>query len=361
MSDPKKAWWRARSPQPAKTMTDALYQCLHISLRQAALGAVAVISIATGANLAHAYAWLGLFGLCALPLCACAITLALSQTFFKICWNWRAAWLLLVTSLLAYCWLDTELYARWMQYQNLRGLSPAQGFVSAAVVGLLSLAMPLWKTQTEFTSWQWAQLKQTALTAELKALQAQIEPHFLFNTLANTRYLARHEPAKAVVMLDHLIAYLHTSLPDLRTLMSTLAREFELATHYLELMQLRFGARLHYAIACPPGLRDADLPPLSLMCLVENAIRHGVEPQPSIVRVELCAEYSAQELQISVRDNGAGLSQTVFGHGVGLRNLRERLTALYGEATVELRTLDDGRTEASFIMPLHFSQSHPHA
>jgi sensor histidine kinase YesM len=158
-------------------------------------------------------------------------------------------------------------------------------------------------------------------------------------------------------MLDHLIAYLRTALPDMRTPDSTLGRECDLAGHYLALMEIRFGARLVTKIDCPEWLRELPVPPMMLMSLVENAVRHGVEPKPGDVRVSVTAAASGDgRLAIVVRDDGAGLlgqqGTALLGSGVGLRNVRERLQALYGaNAAFELRRAADGATEAELILP----------
>jgi LytS/YehU family sensor histidine kinase len=200
-------------------------------------------------------------------------------------------------------------------------------------------------------------LERAALAADLKSLQAQVEPHFLYNTLANTRYLARHDPAQAVRMLDHLIAYLRTALPDMRSPMSTLGREFELAEHYLALMAIRFGERLAFEAACPQALRDLPVPPLMLMSLVENAVRHGVEPKPGAVSVQLRAHSASGALTITVADNGAGLSTSALGGGVGLRNIGQRLAALYGgSASIALRATGNGWTESILTLPAEGGQ-----
>nr|WP_308700728.1 histidine kinase [Pseudoduganella rivuli] len=229
----------------------------------------------------------------------------------------------------------------------------ARLFGSLLAFGALVLALPLAYAQRQARALHLLALEQAALAAELKSLQAQVEPHFLYNTLANTRYLARHDPAQAVRMLDHLIGYLRTSLPDLRTPMSTLGREFELAEHYLALMRIRFGERLSFDAACPPTLQHLPVPPLMLISLVENAVRHGVEPQPGAVSVRLGAEVADGKVVATVADNGAGLTDAVLGSGVGLRNIRQRLSALYGgAASVELRASGAGWTESVLSLPL---------
>jgi LytS/YehU family sensor histidine kinase len=154
-------------------------------------------------------------------------------------------------------------------------------------------------------------------------------------------------------MLEHLIAYLHGALPDMRSQASTLGREFDLAGHYLALMAIRFGERLRYRLDCPSALAGLQLPPLLLMTLVENAVKHGVERKPGQVEVALEARRSGDALRVVVSDDGAGLGGAVLGSGVGLRNLRQRLAALYGgRAQFDLRRTPAGMTEAVLTLPV---------
>ena len=178
--------------------------------------------------------------------------------------------------------------------------------------------------------------QQAALAqAELKLLQAQIEPHFLFNTLANLRHLVHTGSPQSLPMLDHLVHYLRTALPDIRTPGSTIGREVELARAYLEIMRMRMGGALELAIEMPPELADAELPPLMLMTLVENAVKHGVAPRGG-GRIAIRVAREAGRMRIEVDDDGPGLAQPM-GRGVGLANVRERLRALYGaRARLEL-------------------------
>ena len=153
-------------------------------------------------------------------------------------------------------------------------------------------------------------------------------------------------------MLEHLIAYLHSALPDLRAEASTVGRECELAGHYLALMQVRFGERLLYMVDCPPALALLPMPPLLLMTLVENAVQHGVEPQPGVVAVSVEVEQLDAGVRIRVSDDGAGIGQVVLGSGVGLRNLRERLHALYaGRAAFQLAARAGGGADAILELP----------
>ncbi|KRC00708.1 hypothetical protein ASE26_22140 [Duganella sp. Root198D2] len=269
-------------------------------------------------------------------------------------WCWAAQPLLqLIAAVVA-----MQAYIKGTGYFLLLALSPAQMLGSALAFGTVVLAVPLMYAHRQARALEISELQRAALQAELKSLQAQVEPHFLYNTLANTRYLARHAPERAVEMLDHLIAYLRTALPDMRTSSSTLARECELAGHYLALMEIRFGARLATRLDCPGDLGSLPVPPMMLMSLVENAVQHGVEPKPGAVCVSVAAALRGDgRLGIIVRDDGGGLQRgqgtTLLGSGVGLRNVRERLQALYGgRAAFELRQAADGATEAELLLPV---------
>jgi sensor histidine kinase YesM len=134
--------------------------------------------------------------------------------------------------------------------------------------------------------------------------------------------------------------------------MSTLGRELALAGHYLSVMTLRYGERMSTGMDCPPALADAVMPPLMLMSLVENAVQHGLEPKPGAVHIALRAWEEQGSLCMMVSDTGAGLGGKVLGSGVGLRNVRERLQALYGaQAGFTLRA-GEAATEALLRIPL---------
>lgn len=175
-------------------------------------------------------------------------------------------------------------------------------------------------------------LSKQAIEAELKLMQAQVEPHFLFNTLASVQYLTETDPKQATVLLGHLIGYLRAALPQLRASSSTLGREMSLAQAYLNILQMRIGPRLTFAIDLPDELRDHPFPPNLLISLVENAIKHGVEPSADGGEVRLAAAHSGGTVVVTVTDTGRGLpaDASVGDHGVGLTNIRERLAALYG-------------------------------
>jgi signal transduction histidine kinase len=344
--------------------SEALLRVAACSRRQGALGLAIALGLALAAWQLRAFAWLALFCALLLAVGAGAALLLLTRVLARTSAGassrpergWLAAWAGMGVALAAGAGCAVLAYDALESALGLRGLNGKQVFGSALAFAALLLAIPLMHMQRQSRALHLAALRQAALAAELKSLQAQVEPHFLYNTLANTRYLARHEPEKAVRMLDHLIAYLHTALPDMRTPSSTLGRECELAEHYLALMAIRFGERMSFDVSCPAGLELAAMPPLMLMSLVENAVRHGVEGKPGEVHVSVGAALVDGALHVVVADSGAGLAQTVFGSGVGLRNVRERLAAQFGGgAGFELRTGGTGRTEAELRLPLSWA------
>ena len=176
-------------------------------------------------------------------------------------------------------------------------------------------------------------LSKQAIEAELKLMQAQVEPHFLFNTLASVQYLTETDPPGAHKLLGHLIAYLRAALPQLRASSTTLGKEVELTRAYLNILSTRIGPRLRFAIDVPPNLASHPFPPNMLISLVENAIKHGIEPAADGGSIEVSAREDAGRLAVEVVDTGRGLAggrAPAADGGVGLANIRERLEALYG-------------------------------
>ncbi len=169
-----------------------------------------------------------------------------------------------------------------------------------------------------------------AVLANLRALQAQIEPHFLFNTLANVVSLVDADPAKAKRMLESFNRFLRASLAATRTESTTLGAEGELLAAYLDVLQVRMGARLRYAIDVPVDLHAFAMPPMLLQPVAENAIVHGLEPSVAGGEVAIRARREAHGVAIEISDTGAGFGAATRG-GTGLTNLRDRLRALYGE------------------------------
>ncbi|WP_343214271.1 histidine kinase [Dyella sp. ASV21] len=166
--------------------------------------------------------------------------------------------------------------------------------------------------------------------ARLNLLHAQVEPHFLYNTLASAQYLARTDPPQADRMLGHLIHYLRHSLPLTDDALSTVGNELERTRAYLEIMKLRMGPRLALQIDVPDELRPITLPPMMLQTLVENAIKHGLEPKPGGGTVWILARRAENTVTITVADDGRGFGAATGGTGIGLKNVRERLRLIYG-------------------------------
>ena len=174
-----------------------------------------------------------------------------------------------------------------------------------------------------------SELERQALDARLHLLQAQVAPHFLFNTLANVQHLVETDAAAASRMLDSLIHYLRAALPQMREGATTLGREIDMARAFLDIHRVRMGSRLDYVIDVPESLKQRAFPPMMLISLVENAIKHGVDPCCDNGRITIRASDEGGRLKVSVADTGEGVSSKKGG-GVGLTNIRERLRALYG-------------------------------
>ncbi|MCU6435603.1 histidine kinase [Undibacterium sp. Jales W-56] len=185
-----------------------------------------------------------------------------------------------------------------------------------------------------------AAIERQAMQAQLQLLQAQIEPHMLFNTLANLQGLIAIDPHRAQYMLEQLILYLRASLNSSRNDKTTLQQEFRLMHAYLELLAIRMGKRLSYDIVLPPELQGIEIAPMLLQPLVENAIKHGIEPKMAGGHIQVTASLEDTVLHVKVSDTGMGLpfdyremppAGDSASH-VGNANVRERLRALYGTA-----------------------------
>jgi LytS/YehU family sensor histidine kinase len=174
-------------------------------------------------------------------------------------------------------------------------------------------------------------LERQVAEARLQALQAQVEPHFLFNTLGAVEHLIETDPPRAATMQRHLIAFLRGAMPRMRGERVTLGEEIELCRNYLAIMKIRMEDRLDYNIDLPAELGAADFPPMMLQSVVENAIKHGLEPKAEGGSLWLSARAAAGRLRVSVADSGLGFGNgTTAGTGVGLNNIRERLAGLFG-------------------------------
>jgi len=168
--------------------------------------------------------------------------------------------------------------------------------------------------------------------ARLNLLHAQVEPHFLYNTLASAQVLARTDPPRAEAMIGHLIQYLRRSLPSADDAISMLGEELERTQAYLEILRIRMGARLALQIEVPYALRELPMPSMMLQTLVENAIKHGLEPKPGGGTIWVLARRHDDHATVTVADDGQGFNTHSGGTGIGLKNLRERLRLTYGNA-----------------------------
>jgi signal transduction histidine kinase len=222
---------------------------------------------------------------------------------------------------------------------------------------LAAAAIELWRLSDEddaaarHAAVDQAALEREQAEARLQLLQAQIEPHFLFNTLANVRRLYALDAAQGQAMLDSLVRYLSTALPSLRQSTTPLGQEVELAVAWLQLQQMRMGARLAFRVDVPPALATWPVPPLMLLTLVENAVKHGLQPRARGGCVRLEAREADGVLSVSVIDDGIGL-RPGGGGGIGLANVRARLTVMHGAAgSLELCAEPDGGTRATLRLP----------
>ncbi|MET0937239.1 MAG: histidine kinase [Luteibacter sp.] len=209
-----------------------------------------------------------------------------------------------------------------------------------------------------------ADVRQTTMEKELTAaqlglLQAQVEPHFLYNTLASAQELVRTDPARADRMLGYLIDYLRRSLPRTDGSLSTLGQELERSTAWLEIMKFRMGDRLAVHTDVATGMLETPMPSMMLQTLVENAIKHGLEPKPGGGGVWIRATEEGGALSLTVADNGMGFRSEGAGTGIGLKNLRERLRLTYGAtASFVIANNFPNGVAATIVLPVRGVRDH---
>jgi len=198
-----------------------------------------------------------------------------------------------------------------------------------------------------------SELERKAIDARLRLLQAQVEPHFLFNTLANVRELVDSGSPQASHVLDTLITYLRAAVPRLHDTTTTIGQELQLVRAYLELMQLRMPDRLQFSVDAEEGALGLRCPPTTLLTLVENAIRHGIDPSEQGGRVDVHVRLRDARCEVEVRDTGIGIRETApGGSGTGLSTLRERLQLEFGgDAQVRLAPLQPQGAVATIDFP----------
>lgn len=195
-------------------------------------------------------------------------------------------------------------------------------------------------------------LERRALEAEMATLQAQIEPHFLFNTLALIGQLIETDPEQASIVHGHLIKYLRAALPQIREQGGgKLGQQMDLCRAYLNIMQARMQERLSYDIDYPAELQQSPFPSMMIQTLVENAIKHGLEPKTDGGHIQITARKGEGEIIVEVSDNGMGIDLQAE-EGIGLRNIRERLKVLYGfRASLNIEVPVNGGASMSLHIP----------
>lgn len=282
--------------------------------------------------------------------------------------GWFARWALQVVAVaitvpfaaaLAYAFTTFGDTGPW--WQNELRMS---GFVSMTILGLL---ISPWivvtallnqikdeaRNQALTFELERSELERKALDARMRLLQAQVEPHFLFNTLANIRELVITGSPRAPQVLDSLIAYLRAAVPRLKDPAATLGQELDLVRAYLEVMHMRMPDRLQFSLDADDSARDLAFPPMALLTLVENAMRHGIDPSEEGGSIDIRACCSSEgRCCVQVRDTGRGLPAGATAEGTGLPNLRERLQLAFGgDASLRLVPITPHGVSAELDFP----------
>jgi signal transduction histidine kinase len=251
-----------------------------------------------------------------------------------------------IAALLAY-WLTTGELTFWTNQLRLTGFSMLTftGVLFGPWIALGAMVRQreaFARSQALAFDLERSELERQALDARMRLLQAQVQPHFLFNTLANVQALVDAGSPQAPKVLASLVAYLRAAVPRLDEPATTLAQEVQLVRAYLELMHLRMPDRLQFSLEIDPAALDLRCPPLTLLTLVENAVRHGIDPSEEGGRIEITVQVRDGRCLLRVTDTGVGLRHTTGGAGTGLATLRERLQLNFGS---------DARLRLSEIAP----------
>lgn len=260
---------------------------------------------------------------------------------------WTARWVLQVvgvaiaipvSAVAAFTWLPRNETGPFWEVEHLRGCFAAlnvAGILIGPWVALGALVRQkdaLARHQALAFDLERSELERRALDARLHLLQAQVAPHFLFNTLANVQALVDAGSPQAPAVLRALIAYLRAAVPRLHEASTTLGQELDLVQAYLELMHMRMPDRLTFALHVDESARMLSCPPITLLTLVENAVRHGIDPAEEGGRIDIDVQRRGERCFVRVRDTGIGLSGAGNGLGTGLSTLRERLRLIFGDA-----------------------------
>ena len=252
--------------------------------------------------------------------------------------------------------LQQTFYLRF-QAALVAGLSG--GLLYAAVVGMIvylrtqNIAVANRRLRSEKRQ---SEVSRQLVETRLRVLQAQIEPHFLFNTLASAQQLAQKGAPDAAKLIGHLVRFLRTSIPSMRDDTAPLKHEFEHIAAYLAIMQTRMGDRLSFSVNAAPDVASFALPPALVMTLAENAVKHGIEPAVRGGRIDVKALLEQDNVVITVADTGVGLTlleDKEHGSGMGLSNIAQRLQVAYGDAAqVRLRQNSPSGCVATLTLPV---------
>ncbi len=239
-----------------------------------------------------------------------------------------------IAALLAY-WISTGIFKFWVDQRRVVGLATLifTGILFSPWIAMTAMVRQrddFVREQAEAFEVERSELEKQAMEARMRLLQAQVQPHFLFNTLANIQALVDAGSPLASQVLGSLIAYLRAAVPRLNDPVTTLAQEVALVRAYLELMQLRMPDRLQYSLNVDDAALPLRCPPLTLLTLVENAVRHGIDPSEEGGRIDITVHLAHGRCRVRVADTGVGIGQSSGGLGTGLPGLRERLALSFG-------------------------------
>lgn len=240
----------------------------------------------------------------------------------------------------------------WSSWDQAAREQLPMSIIITCIAGVVATYFFYSRSKAHYLARKMSEARNQASEAKLKLLETQLEPHMLFNTLANLRVLIGTDTARAQQMLDHVIAYLRATLSASRTSKHPLQAEFDRLRDYLELMAIRMGPRLQFRLELPDALARQSVPALLLQPLVENAIRHGLEPQVAGGQIDIRAAQDGRRLVLDVRDTGVGMSGAPREEGFGLAQVRERLASAFdGQAALALVPVSQG-THFRITLPL---------
>lgn len=283
-----------------------------------------------------------------LPRWVARWTLQVAAVAFVVPWTVFAIYRLTTTGDMPPFWKD-QMRLNGFMMMTVMGLLVAPWVAVAALFRQREIAL---QTQAEAFELERSELERKALDARLRLLQAQVEPHFLFNTLANVRELVVAGSPQAAAVLDKLIAYLRAAVPRLHEPATTVGQELQLVRSYLALMHLRMPDRLQFDVQADAAALELRCPPTTLLTLVENAVRHGIDPSEEGGRIDVFVELWDGRCRVRVTDTGVGLRQPSGGLGTGLTALRERLELVFGrDVQVRIASMEPHGVRAEVEFP----------